>query len=208
MKCSSCGREFGEGINCQYCGVDRVTGLGNYSGYDTSDYHGANTSHYNSSYNSSPKTMVCYACGEIIPINSEYCPYCRKKLYETCPQCGNTYSSQYHSCNKCGTNRADYYRESERNQHTMEKAKELRNEMKAEWIYAVMIPIGVIAWFIIWEWMGVENLEKTPIKKHVVLAAIVVVFCAVGKFLCTVITDWKIDKWKQEHPNDPRSKYL
>lgn len=208
MKCSVCGKEFGEGTNCQYCGVDRVTGLANFGSYGTSDYQGTNTPHYNSSYNYSPKTMACYSCGEIIPLNSEYCPYCSKELYVTCPKCGHKYSSQFPACNKCGTNRVDYNKESERNQHTIEKAQELKNKMKAEWIYTVMIPFGVIAWFIIWEWMGVENLEKAPIKKHAVFATIVVVCIAVGKILCTVITDWNINKWKQEHPNDPRSKYI
>ena len=32
MKCAVCGKEFGDGTNCQNCGVDRVIGLGNYSG--------------------------------------------------------------------------------------------------------------------------------------------------------------------------------
>jgi len=122
MKCSVCGKEFGEGINCQCCGVDRVTGLANYSSYGTSNYQGTNTSHYDSSYDSSPKTMVCFACGEIIPSDSEYCPYCRKKLYVKCPKCGNTYSSQFPACNKCGTNRNQYLKaEKEREQI---KAKE------------------------------------------------------------------------------------
>lgn len=35
MKCSNCGKEFGSGTNCQNCGIDRVTGLANYSGYDS-----------------------------------------------------------------------------------------------------------------------------------------------------------------------------
>ena len=33
MKCTNCGKEFGEGVNCQFCGIDRVSGLGNYNGY-------------------------------------------------------------------------------------------------------------------------------------------------------------------------------
>ena len=131
MRCSKCGKEFGEGVNCQCCGVDRVTGLANYSSYGTSDYQGTNTSYNDSSYNSSPKTMICYACGEIIPINSEYCPYCSKELYVKCPKCGNTYSSQFPACNKCGTNRNDYYErekkkseEKERNQREWEQSPE------------------------------------------------------------------------------------
>jgi len=89
MRCSKCGKEFGEGVNCQNCGVDRVTGLANYNGYGSSNYQGANTSYYDSSYNSSPKTTVCYACSEIIPIGATYCPVCGKKLLVTCPKCGH-----------------------------------------------------------------------------------------------------------------------
>ena len=33
MKCSSCGKEFGEGANCQSCGIDRFVGLGEYNGF-------------------------------------------------------------------------------------------------------------------------------------------------------------------------------
>lgn len=125
MKCAVCGKEFGSGINCQSCGVDRVTGLANYNGYGSSNYQGTNTSNYDSSYNSSPKTMICYACGEIIPINSDYCPYCSKELYVACPKCGHKYSSQFPACNKCGTNRSQYYRKLEEEK---EEAKRLEKE--------------------------------------------------------------------------------
>lgn len=137
MKCSKCGKEFGEGVNCQNCGVDRVTGLANYSSYGTSDYQGTNTSHYDSSYNSSTKTMVCYACGEIIPSDSEYCPYCRKKLYVKCPKCGNTYSSQFPACNMCGTNRSQYYKRERQKRVQEQKAhddyyKNIMNKIEAQ----------------------------------------------------------------------------
>ena len=33
MKCSSCGKEFGNGVNCQSCGIDRFVGLGEYNGF-------------------------------------------------------------------------------------------------------------------------------------------------------------------------------
>ena len=61
MRCSKCGKEFGEGVNCQCCGVDRVTGLANYSSYGTSDYQGTNTSNIDSSYNVEVKncTLAC-----------------------------------------------------------------------------------------------------------------------------------------------------
>lgn len=107
MKCAVCGKEFGNGANCQYCGVDRVTGLGNYSGYnDPTGSNGYNSSNYGG-YTSS-KTTVCYACGEIIPLGSTFCPVCGKKLLVTCPKCGHEYSSQYPVCSKCGTNREEY----------------------------------------------------------------------------------------------------
>ena len=34
MRCSKCGKEFGTGTHCQHCGVDRVTGLANYNGFE------------------------------------------------------------------------------------------------------------------------------------------------------------------------------
>lgn len=117
MKCSKCGNEFGNGANCQSCGVDRVTGLGNYRGYNIpiDDVEHASypeqegrsiiTQHQKAIIGS----IVCYACGEVIPDNSKFCPYCSKELYVKCPKCGQTYSSQYPACNQCGTNRNEYY---------------------------------------------------------------------------------------------------
>ncbi len=105
MKCANCGKEFGSGTNCQNCGIDRVSGLANYNGYNNS----GDSSGYNSSnYGGSPKTTVCYACSEIIPLGATYCPVCGKKLLVTCPKCGHEYSSLYPVCSKCGTNREEY----------------------------------------------------------------------------------------------------
>ncbi len=127
MKCSVCGKEFGEGMTCQNCGVDRVTGLGNYSGYETPNGNatsrsssGSQNGSYRQEVVSQPKivevkSIVCYNCGEIIPADSKYCPHCSTSLYVTCPKCGHEYSSQYPACSKCGTNRNDY----------IEKQKEL-----------------------------------------------------------------------------------
>jgi len=84
MKCSVCGNEFGNSANCQYCGVDRVTGLGNYNGYAPTDNSMDNKegSIYTESVKSQFQTAnvgstVCYACGEIIgsPVNSCVYPY-------------------------------------------------------------------------------------------------------------------------------------
>lgn len=67
--------------------------------------------------------MICYKCGNDIPSDSEYCPFCGIKLYVTCPKCGHTHSSQYPICNKCGTNRANYVAEQQ-----WLKEEELRRE--------------------------------------------------------------------------------
>jgi hypothetical protein len=131
MKCSKCGKEFGEGVNCQNCGVDRVTGLANYSNYGTSDYQGTNES----SYSPSPKTTVCYACSEIIPLGSTFCPVCGKKLLVTCPNCGFEYSSQFPVCSKCGTNREEYNERKRREEEERQKKQkewEQSPERKAE----------------------------------------------------------------------------
>ena len=131
MRCANCGKEFGSGINCQNCGVDRVTGLGNYSGYDkpsgSHNYNVNNSQQYTSSSSGTPNTMICYACNEIIPANSKFCPYCSKQLYVTCPKCGNTYSSQFPACNKCGINRDSYYKQQE-----AERQRILREEKERE----------------------------------------------------------------------------
>ena len=62
MKCANCGKEFGNGVNCQNCGIDRVAGLANYSGYDG---HASSNGYDSSSYGgqNSSNTTVCYACG-------------------------------------------------------------------------------------------------------------------------------------------------
>ena len=89
MKCSVCGKEFGEGMTCQNCGVDRVTGLGNYSGYETPNGNatsrsssGSQNGSYRQEVVSQPKivevkSIVCYNCGEIIP------RYCSTVSYKT-----------------------------------------------------------------------------------------------------------------------------
>lgn len=125
MKCANCGKEFGNGVNCQNCGIDRVAGLANYSGYDS---HAGSNSYDSSSYGgqTSPKTTVCYACNEIIPLGATYCPVCGKKLLVTCPNCGHEYSSQYPVCSKCGTNRKEY---SERKR----REEEERQRRQKEW---------------------------------------------------------------------------
>ena len=132
MRCSNCGKEFGTGTHCKNCGVDRVTGLANYNGYNNS----GNSSEYNSpNYGGNPRTTVCYACGEIIPLGATYCPVCGKKLLVTCPNCGYEYSSQYSVCSECGTNREKYIerkRREEEERQRKQKEWEQSPEYKAE----------------------------------------------------------------------------
>ena len=210
MKCSKCGKEFGEGINCQYCGVDRVTGLANYSSYGTSDYQRTNTSHNDLIYNS-PKTMVCYACNEIIPSNSEYCPYCKKKLYETCPKCGATYSSQFKVCNKCGTDRREFLnrqrkeeeqiREKEKEQQYKKEAQLVKSELKPS-LTIIYAPVAIIMFIFFLSWNSLSNFVSF------IIPVLLFIWIAVSNSVCESIHNSKVSKWKQEHPNDPRCKYL
>lgn len=132
MKCNVCGQEFGNGAYCQHCNADRITAFGNYSGGYNAPVSPKNVASNasnptlgygsgNDSYNSPKRSgirnngeqffMVCYKCANVIPVDSEYCPCCRTKLYEVCPKCGHRYSSQYKICNKCGTNKEEYIEE-------------------------------------------------------------------------------------------------
>jgi len=142
MKCSVCGKEYGNSSNCQYCGVDRVTGLGNYNGYNAprdnyvdnrdTPYTEPEKSQFQTANNGS---TVCYACGEIIPADSKFCPYCSKELLVKCPNCRHEYSSQYPICNKCGTNREDYYKrekEAENRQREYERQQRIEQDKKIE----------------------------------------------------------------------------
>jgi len=210
MRCSVCGKEFGEGTNCQYCGVDRVTGLANFGSYGTSDYQRTNTSHNDLIYNS-PKTMVCYACNEIIPSNSEYCPYCKKKLYETCPKCGATYSSQFKVCNKCGTDRREFLnrqrkeeeqiREKEKEQQYKKEAQLVKSELKPS-LTIIYAPVAIIMFIFFLSWNSLSNFVSF------IIPVLLFIWIAVSNSVCESIHNSKVSKWKQEHPNDPRCKYL
>jgi hypothetical protein len=78
-----------------------------------------------------PQMMFCYKCNNVIPGNSNYCPYCQVKLYTECPKCGVKYSSQYPACNQCGTNREEYLRAQRREQERKE-AIERENRRRQE----------------------------------------------------------------------------
>lgn len=229
MRCSVCGKEFGERLNCQNCGVDRVTGLANYRGYSSTNNDANqryNTSQDYSSYNggySFPKTMVCYACSEIIPSDSEYCPHCRKKLYETCPKCGARYSSQFQVCNKCGTDRNQYYlkleaqkaadkakEEAEKEKKEREK-KEIRVREEASELRRRLGGKALAYWWLLY----LVLLCSTPFlidgtDGTILFSLIIGGLCIgiAGQYIIIWLEKERITKWKQEHPNDPRSKYL
>ena len=143
MKCSKCGKEFGDGTNCQNCGIDRVTGLANYRGYSNPSNSLKNkttpTSRSGNTHQEvvrEPKiikvdSIVCHACGEIIPADSKFCPHCSINLYVTCPKCGHEYSSQYPACSKCGTN-AQQYRDEELERIRKDILKRDREKKKRE----------------------------------------------------------------------------
>lgn len=123
MKCAVCGKEFGTGSNCKHCGSDKFTGLGNYSGYNAPvvndntqvSFESAERQNLNSSPQpDNPGSIICYACGEIIPSDSKFCPYCSTGLFVICPKCGHKYSSQYPACNQCGTNREKFHEQEKR----------------------------------------------------------------------------------------------
>ena len=223
MKCSVCSKEFGTGTHCQHCGVDRVTGLANYSGFDN---HSRSTNHHytDNAGQSSNNITACYSCGEIIPSDAEYCPYCRKKLYEECPKCGKTYSSQFDNCPKCGTNRYEYHKEMQdrekedrkrqleeaRKKHAQEReeqykrdAQDLRDKLSPSVVSLSTILIS--AWILfcltpLWSFSGYGNL--------LVIIGVSILLWGISAMICGAIGASKIKNWKEEHPNDPRSKYL
>lgn len=224
MRCAVCGKEFGAGNTCQYCGADRVTGLGNYNGYDVPN-RGSFVSHNAPSHQENfaqskikkVESMVCYACGEIIPTDSRFCPYCNKELYVTCPKCGCEYSSQYPICNKCGTNRVKY--NEEQKQISIQKAKEeyqKRQEEEADQLwgrqfdnYGGIVPIivAIIVWTLpIWD----SDIRNSSDILVLIPMAIPVFF--VWAFVAAACVPYRakkrFEKWKKEHPNHRAILYL
>lgn len=214
MKCAVCGKEFGNGSNCKNCGTDRVTGLANYSGYDG---HTGNVHHRSSDKMEyvSNKTTACYACGEIIPIDAEYCPYCRKKLYETCPKCGKTHSSQFDNCPTCGTNRHDYYikleakkqeeKRREREERYKNEAQDLRENLPPS---VTNVSIILITAWLLFCFTPICPFTGNGISSLLVIIGVSVLIWIITAMICLSIRDKNIRNWKEEHPNDPRSKYL
>ena len=122
MKCNHCLQEFGDGLTCQHCGTDRVVGLAGFSkgGFPSSgtSSHGAATTPAGSSQ------ILCWNCGEVIPANSKFCPFCGTETKRTCPNCGHQFSSQYPICPECGAN----YQESLNNKKKSEEEAMMEEE--------------------------------------------------------------------------------
>lgn len=138
MRCNHCGKDFGDGLKCQHCGIDRVEGLGSFNGFNpdtmgSSPLSSGSTTPGGISVTDS-KNMLCYSCGEIIPADSEYCPYCQVSQYVYCPKCGYRHLAQYPSCYKCGTNREQYLKqkEEEKREQEIRRKREEEERRKAE----------------------------------------------------------------------------
>lgn len=224
MKCAVCGKEFGVWNTCQHCGADKVTALGNYSGYDAPN-SGSSVSHGESyqqggfaqSNIKRVESMVCYACGEIIPADSRFCPHCSKELYVTCPKCGCEYSSQYPTCNKCGTNRVKYNEEQKRisirkaeEENRKNREIEARSEasmIRSQLDYSAtstkiisnLIAVGVFVFMLFSA--GPSLLLFIPI---LIEAAITIFVINYEEHR----TKERIEQWKKEHPNHRATPYL
>lgn len=133
MKCSICKNEFGIGETCQHCGTDKVVALGNYNGYEapvSGAYNNSSTASASQPKMVTVDSMVCHACGEIIPASSKFCPHCSHSLWVECPKCGKTYSSQYPACSECGTNRKEYIEK----QQQEKRMQEMERRRYEEWL--------------------------------------------------------------------------
>lgn len=140
MKCAKCGHDFSHGETCAHCGAERIVGLANYNGYAApasgsapaaaNDY--ANLAPAPQPYAVAAGSMICYACSEIIPSNSKFCPCCGQELWTACPQCHHVYSSQYVRCNQCGTSLQEYREAEERKRLAEEQARLAEEERQKE----------------------------------------------------------------------------
>lgn len=134
MLCNHCGKEFGEGITCQFCGTDRVEALGTFGGFHPNSKGSGSlkqgiTTPGGISVTNSDK-MLCFCCGEIIPGVAKFCPYCKAEQYVVCPKCGIRYLAQYPSCYECGTEREKYLREQEVERKKRAEEAALREAMR------------------------------------------------------------------------------
>ena len=175
MKCNVCGQEFGNGAYCQHCNTDRITALGSYSGGYTAPGNQGNKNLKESERsgigNSGGNFIICYKCYNVIPVDSEYCPCCKTKLFETCPKCGHKYSSQYRICNKCGTEREAYIaeqkylkkrKEEERLRKEKEKEKEKEKHLKLIIKIVVLGLLFGIYYALFKDWFGGNLIIRVP----------------------------------------------
>ncbi len=137
MRCNHCGKDFGDGLKCQHCGIDRVEGLGSFNGFDPDTQGGSPLSPGSTTPGGisvvDPKNMLCFSCGEVIPGDAEYCPYCKVSQYVICPKCGFRYLSKYPNCYKCGTNKDDYLRQKEAEEKEREKRRREQEEARRKY---------------------------------------------------------------------------
>lgn len=208
MKCARCGKEFGSGTSCQNCGIDRVTGLGNYNGY-----YGQSPNLRGDPHNNSQMT-VCYYCGEIIPNKSQFCPICSNQLWVKCPKCGCEYPSQFLICNHCGTNRKQYLQEQKRNEERQQEENQREQKIKYEaeclkgeksviWPYYLFAIVWIFFLFVI------DSHPRDSSWENIFIKILVGLLCyGFAKVFCYTARSEKIKKWIEKHPNDPRCKYL
>ena len=152
MKCNKCGEEFGKGETCQNCGADKVSALGEFTGYESEKREPVlgpmkSTETGNQTYFPSSPNAVCPFCGEIIPADAEYCPYCRKALKTKCLKCNKLFPSQFPNCPYCGTNQQEY-KEKEPEIIYFE-ASGSKDEIKVSWaaknVFSCKIELGVVS---------------------------------------------------------------
>lgn len=137
MMCKLCGKEFGDSEICQHCGADKVSALGEFSGYSipkkSTNAEPYSSEYCSSSHSVSPRiedipSMICWKCGEVIPGDSKYCPVCGTLLFATCPKCGHMYSAKYSICNQCGTSREEFKKAKDDRNYNDELQKQRQKE--------------------------------------------------------------------------------
>lgn len=227
MKCNICRKEFGNGTHCQSCGIDRVQGLASYSGFSPSDNPNIGPSLGRDNNSKMENLTVCFACGEIISINAEYCPKCGQKQKERCPKCGNIYSAEYEYCDACGTNRVAYLKElqqrkqekkrqeeearkrkdEEQKKKEIEQAIEQKQKQEAEEFKDKIRLVNVSYWFIFLFLLSLISLLFLIYSDFVLIIIILTLLGLLGWGIVTIIGNYRLRKYKKTHPDDWRIKY-